>query len=87
MLIKCNKEIKNTIAITKKIPWWSQYVAKWGQWMHWETYNCILKDCTMAIFFWVKTMMNADKIVKLGQSIWWTTYDAAAGKCWVTPYH
>ena len=30
----------------------------------------IIKDCAMAIFFQVRTMMNADKIVKLSQSIW-----------------
>ena len=36
-----------------------------------------MKDCATAIFFWVKTMMNANKIVKFGQSVWWTTYDAA----------
>ena len=44
-----------------------------------------MKDCAMAIIFWVKAMMNADKIVKLGQSVWWTTYYAAGEKCWVTP--
>ena len=44
-----------------------------------------MKDCAMAIIFWVKAMMNGDKIVKLGQSVWWTTYYAAGEKCWVTP--
>ena len=34
----------------------------------------IMKDCAMAIFFWVNTMMNADKTMKVGQSVWWTTY-------------
>ena len=42
-----------------------------------------MKDCATAIFFWVKTMTNADKTVKLGQSVWWTTYYAAGEKCWV----
>ena len=31
----------------------------------------------MAVFFWLKTMMNADKMVKLGRSVWWITYYAA----------
>ena len=44
----------------------------------------IMKDCAMSIFFWVKTMMNADKIVNLVQSVWWTTYYAAGEKCSVT---
>ena len=30
----------------------------------------IMKDYAMTIFFRVKTMLNADKIVKLGQSVW-----------------
>ena len=46
-----------------------------------------MKDCAMAIFFWVKIMMNADKKVKLGQSVWRTTYHAAGENRWVTPYH
>ena len=35
----------------------------------------------MAIFFLVKTMKNDDKIVKLGQPGWWTTYYATREKC------
>ena len=47
----------------------------------------IIKDCAMPTLFWVKTMMNANKIVRLGQLVWWTTYYAAGEKCWVTPHH
>ena len=32
-------------------------------------------------------MMNIDKIVRLGQSIWRTTYYDAGEKSWVTPHH
>ena len=35
----------------------------------------------MPIFFWVKTMMNTDKVVRLMTMVWWTTYYALGGKC------
>ena len=42
----------------------------------------IMKDCAMHIFSWMKTMMNVDKIVRLGQSVWWTTYAAGESVEW-----
>ena len=47
----------------------------------------IMKDCAMANLFWVKTMANTDKIVKLGQLVWWSIYYAAGEKHWVTSHH
>ena len=59
------------ITITKQHFDESQYVAIWGQWMHQKNYHCIYnKGLCNAHIYWVKTMMNAAKIVGLDQSVW-----------------
>ena len=77
--LKNNKAIKNKITVTKTIPSWGAIYSNFGSANEPKKKLItayIMKDCAMAIFFWIKTMMNVNKIVRLAQSVWWTIYYA-----------